>query len=44
MGWRFTASENKKLRPKKFWGISRRSILPSVTVKVSDKAEDEDEV
>ena len=42
MGWKFTACESR-LRPKKFWGISRQNIVPLLRVKGEDDDDDEAE-
>lgn len=41
LGWRFTASSSKKLHPKKFYGISRRSIRPKLEMEDSLKSKGE---
>lgn len=41
MGWRFTAV-NRKLRPRKFWGISRKSIKPLIDIETENMGNDED--
>ena len=38
LGWRFTASSSKKLHPKKFYGISRRSIRPKLELEDSARS------
>ena len=38
MGWKFTATD-KKLSPKKFWGLSRRSIRPQLDMSTFDHPE-----
>ena len=38
MGWKFTATKENMV-PKKFWGISRRSIRPDL--KLEDQEEEE---
>ena len=38
LGWRFTASSSKKLHPKKFYGISRRSIRPKLELEDSTRS------
>ena len=40
MGWKFTATDDKKLVPKKFWGISGRSIRPLMDVEPAERAEE----
>lgn len=42
LGWRFTASSSKKLHPKKFYGISRRSIRPKLEMEDSQHKDNED--
>ncbi len=40
MGWKFTACD-PKLRPKKFWGISRQNILPLFHLKEDEGDQEE---
>lgn len=39
MGWKFTASSSK-LAPRKFWGLSRRSIRPQLEMSSFDKPDE----
>jgi len=41
MGWKFTATKENMV-PKKFWGISRRSIRPELMS--DDQTEEEEEI
>jgi len=41
MGWKFTAS-NSSLKPKKFWGLSRRSIRPQLKLDVDENEPSEE--
>ena len=36
MGWKFTASSGS-LVPKKFWGLSRRSIRPQLKLDITEE-------
>ena len=39
MGWKFTAV-NKKLVPRKFWGLTRASLRPSLRQELDDETPD----
>ena len=39
MGWKFTATSGS-LVPKKFWGISRRSIRPKLQMDIAKQNSD----
>ena len=41
LGWRFTVSSSKKLHPKKFYGISRRSIRQKLEMEDSQQGKPE---
>ena len=42
MGWKFTATSGS-LVPKKFWGISRRSIRPKLQMDITKQNSDTNE-
>ena len=37
MGWKFTAAKPNMV-PKKFWGLSRRSLRPQLSLNVKEEA------